>query len=1573
MTEAEPGALAGDAQVYELTLVSGDTVVVTVAADSTKSVAVRPAYPERRAFNIFELNGSTYVIPSDADRQRFDLELFNIDYLIDEEYHKLSYLPLLVVYAEESSTAEIAAVETELADIAQSVQTFARLAVTAAQIPLDNVAQSYTQLTRDQAVEKVWLNRKVHVDLADSVPLIGAPELWEGGYSGGGIEIAILDSGIDDSHPALRDFDLDPYTNDPKVIQRVNFSDDPNPEDWYGHGTHVAGIAAGNSVPSYYDEVDPTQLTTHPATDWDSAWSPDGSQIAFTSDRDGTPDIWLMNPDGSGQTKLLDLPTTYDACPAWSADSAQIVFARHDGAAEDNGLWIVNADGSGLTRVCDHGGIPTWSPDGTEIAFGDGGDIWAINVSTLEVRQITTDPAEDWHPAWSPDGSEIAFTSDRDGQWAIFAIGADGSGPRRVFLSSEAGEPAWSPDGSRIALESPVGTIIVVNADGPIVGPVAHPGQNTDPTWSPDGSTIAFTSWRSGNADIWTVGSNPTYTRYMGVAPGASLWNVKVLNHRGEGYFDWIISGIEYAAYGPDAMPGTGDEADIINLSLSSGWYSDGNDPLSLAVDDAVAQGLVVVVSAWNDGGYFNMAAPAPSRGAITVGATDKADALADFCSRGPTADFRVKPDVLAPGVDIIAPRARDTGMGDPMDDWYTSASGTSMAAPHVVGTAALMLQEAAASPESIPAGWTAPQYVKNALISTAVDLDYDVYSQGGGRIDIPAAVGSPVLVDPATYSFGVYSTAATDSTTLTFYNRSAGSIDLDLSVSLVDVFTGTEYAPTNAYTDVASLIVPAGGTADATLYIDLSGLPKSLYSGKVFATPSGDVEPLLHAIFGFAYLNELLVHKVGMDGNPAADHDVWVFSDREGPWEWNWQQAHTDENGDCNFFLADGSYHLVSCSQQGDSAVYTVEENVSVGTILVAQSVVLDERDTFPIDFDPNKPDQIMAEKAAYLTFSGDWVGGRWGWQMSYPGDNVSYYSAVSAFDVAASYAYYPQSDYYPEEPRYINTGEWHKLLYSLDEVTGPETFVADYATLVQRDTVYRTPLEHTLADWCQWVWWQHEEPFPTMQWQMNAPQHRVEWLSPAPAQYGAWYADQRDREWVFQGGDPPYDPGTNPGMSYGTHPLRSGINLEARDDTLWLQGSISADAAGHQFGSYVRDPAGHLQVFRDGEEVRDHEIDDWFKEDIGYGGTPHFEVIVDGWNKLELSDNTHTKFNFVLDTTRDWRPPEVAFSFPNTHPECSGPHGETDVWLWVRDDSPITDLWLELSTDGEWQRVELIPEGEPFPGWQCWRGHLGWLQDAYVSLQAWVQDNQGNSTFQHTSRGFYVSSPLIIEQPEGGFTVIRPLNVGFRIENWWEDELVFHQGDSTNRIDLQVFYDGEPGEVLWSTVEQGLAIPPHERWSHWFTWEPSQEGYATLKLMHRVIDGGEGMGSLGEVERGGVVVLHPAWREVVNDTMEGVGPDIVGVDGAFTPHSVCFRVRTDSPIGPGEFTGITALDIDQDRSTGLPVAGIDVFVMLINTWSINMALVFDAQELMKGQYMQPFTFTQVAMGDNGYWFALP
>lgn len=166
------------------------------------------------------------------------------------------------------------------------------------------------------------------------------------------------------------------------------------------------------------------QLTSDPGTDRHPAWSPNGSEIAFDSDRSGSPQIFVMRKDGTGVRQLTHAPSPSSA-PSWSPDGRQIVFqAERDGNSD---LHTIAPDGSGEQSLTQSGANetdPAWSKDGAEIAFVSDRDgdlnIYVIDVSTREERAITRARTNYVDPAWKR--NKIFFSRDRQGRWATYSI-----------------------------------------------------------------------------------------------------------------------------------------------------------------------------------------------------------------------------------------------------------------------------------------------------------------------------------------------------------------------------------------------------------------------------------------------------------------------------------------------------------------------------------------------------------------------------------------------------------------------------------------------------------------------------------------------------------------------------------------------------------------------------------------------------------------------------------------------------------------------------------------------------------------------------------------------------------------------------------------------------------------------------------------------------------------------------------------------------------------------------------------------------------------------------------------------
>ncbi|HEV2782758.1 MAG TPA: S8 family serine peptidase [Actinophytocola sp.] len=243
---AQPGSPPPVAATrHTVTLITGDVVEVRTLGDGNATATLRPgaeranvSYASRR------VGDQLYVVPADAmpllAAGKLDGELFNITALLADGYDdaRSATLPLIVQYERADARAMAAPLGTTARHTLESIN--ARSVAEhkdQAGAFWKSLAGAEGEVTATaQSVRKIWLNRTVRATLSDSVPQVGAPRAWAAGFDGTGITVAVLDTGIDDTHP-----DLDGG----KVVAAENFSDDADTLDHFGHGTHVASIVAG--------------------------------------------------------------------------------------------------------------------------------------------------------------------------------------------------------------------------------------------------------------------------------------------------------------------------------------------------------------------------------------------------------------------------------------------------------------------------------------------------------------------------------------------------------------------------------------------------------------------------------------------------------------------------------------------------------------------------------------------------------------------------------------------------------------------------------------------------------------------------------------------------------------------------------------------------------------------------------------------------------------------------------------------------------------------------------------------------------------------------------------------------------------------------------------------------------------------------------------------------------------------------------------------------------------------------------------------------------------------------------
>ncbi|WP_410809350.1 S8 family peptidase [Micromonospora sp. 067-2] len=385
--------------------------------------------------------------------------------------------------------------------------------------------------------------------------------------------------------------------------------------------------------------------------------------------------------------------------------------------------------------------------------------------------------------------------------------------------------------------------------------------------------------------------------RYRGVAPGAKLLVGKVCATT-ECQDSDIITGMQWLA----------PQARVVNLSVG-GTDAPGLDPLETAIQDLSHRyGTLFVVAAGNEGKPKSVSSPATADDALAVAAVDADDQRAYFSSRGPRlGDNHIKPEISAPGVDIVAAAP---GGG------YASMSGTSMATPHVAGTAAIL---AGQHPD-----WAGPQ-LKAALMDSAKPGGEDsLYEQGAGRVDIARAVAQPIAADVAAIDFPVQRWPHADDTPVTrvvgYRNTGTARVTLTLAVGPV---------PAGMITvSPATLVVPAGGRAEATITVDTRlDAADGLYPGALTATGAGDLRVRTpYALNREIESYDVRLDHTGRDGKPATQYTTVAANLGTGEFT-----TLAGEPGGGTMRLPKGRYALYSTIHEGEMSTLLVQPVLDV------------------------------------------------------------------------------------------------------------------------------------------------------------------------------------------------------------------------------------------------------------------------------------------------------------------------------------------------------------------------------------------------------------------------------------------------------------------------------------------------------------------------------------------------------------------------------------------------------------------------------------------------------------------
>jgi subtilisin family serine protease len=454
--------------------------------------------------------------------------------------------------------------------------------------------------------------------------------------------------------------------------------------------------------------------------------------------------------------------------------------------------------------------------------------------------------------------------------------------------------------------------------------------------------------------------------RFRGVAPGAKLLNGKVCMLEGCDEL-WILAGMEWAAQ---------QGAQVVNMSLG-GRDTPDVDPLEKSVQDLTAKyGTLFVIAAGNSGpNASTVGSPASADTALAVGAVDRKDKLADFSSRGPrVGDDAVKPEITAPGVDIVAAKAAKDVIGDPATvKGYTTLSGTSMATPHVAGAAAILTQQ---HPD-----WS-PAQRKTALMGSAKRTKgAGVFDQGAGRVDLTRAIKQTVVVESGSVSFGRALWPHTDDKAIvrTVTYRNTGSTPVTLTLKAQGSGPTGKAAPAGFFKLAAStLTVPAGGTARTTLTANTRvKAVDGVYSGYLTATAPGvQVQTPFAVNREVESYNVKLVH-TNRDGTKAKDY-LTVLTDLASFTSYDVFGAGPTTT----LRLPKGNYGLFTWISTGSETKEDTTDDTT--TMLVQPKVVVSRSSTVKLDARLGRPIKVTVPKKdaapTLIAMGADWTGKDYG-----------------------------------------------------------------------------------------------------------------------------------------------------------------------------------------------------------------------------------------------------------------------------------------------------------------------------------------------------------------------------------------------------------------------------------------------------------------------------------------------------------------------------------------------------------------------------------------------------------------
>ena len=473
---------------------------------------------------------------------------------------------------------------------------------------------------------------------------------------------------------------------------------------------------------------------------------------------------------------------------------------------------------------------------------------------------------------------------------------------------------------------------------------------------------------------------------FSGTAPDAQILNIKVLDHTGSGYDSWILGGLQ------DAI---NHHVNIISMSL-------GETPDSIideAVRHATENGIIVITAAGNSGPYyFSVGSPAEEPSALAVGASDipnwfgspPSESLAWFSSSGPSNAFNlvhsslnglpffaVKPDLVAPGWQIVGARSASSYLGETVDNVpgfnsdYFALSGTSAAAPHAAGAVAILKQafpnwsnqlimdDLLSTSTLLNQGWySGHQYQLGCCSEEYVNSSYplDVYQQGSGRVNLTAALAPPLIVTPAKILLSDFSQS--NSGTFKVYNPTDSYISFDIHIALKNMQTGIDASSLVRLSHTSAALAPKS-SLDLTAIIKPKDAGAGFYGGYILLTASGNpTRTLSHASIGFYSLHYLTVQAFDPHGFPLSG-GIILDAMRNLTWfGYSFYQAslaQLDQEGKATIPVLDGVNMVLGASSLCGSSYCVFYAAGSADVEGLNTTLVIGGNGSIPVGFSPD------------------------------------------------------------------------------------------------------------------------------------------------------------------------------------------------------------------------------------------------------------------------------------------------------------------------------------------------------------------------------------------------------------------------------------------------------------------------------------------------------------------------------------------------------------------------------------------------------------------------------------------